>query len=58
MSFEFLVLSFEFFPTHPVISDFGFRISDLRPAYPGSDEEGRRELKTHNSKLKTDEVVP
>jgi len=31
MSFEFLVLSFEFFPTRPFISDFGFA-DGLRPS--------------------------
>jgi hypothetical protein len=57
MSFEFLVLSFEFSPTHPFISDFGFRISDLPPARPGFRSEEDWALKTQNSKLKTDEVV-
>jgi hypothetical protein len=60
MRFEFLVLSFEFFPTHPFISDFGFRISDLPPTRPRqrvATAAGRQQLKTQNSKLKTDGIV-
>ena len=56
-SFEFLVLSFELSTTPSTISDFGFRISDLPPAGPGSQMVGEWELKTHNSKLNTDGVV-
>jgi hypothetical protein len=58
MSFEFLVLSFEFPYANPCqISDFGFRISDFRTAHPLQAwqvlEMGAQQLKTKNSKLKT-----
>jgi len=56
-SCDLLVLSFKLPPAQSRISNFEFRISNLPPESPMTLGSGGRELKTQDSKLKTDGIA-